>query len=133
MVLKLLGLCVREELGPETGCHLWESFGETQIVRVQVSYAPTDRTTGDELIEQLERSRKFLESLESQAGELPENPQGLLPVIRRIRFDLPTRAGEKSLLEVEDYQLGFADSMRTDNLSDIFPHLWTLRMSREEG
>jgi hypothetical protein len=132
VVLKLLGLCVREELGPETGCHLWQSFGETQVVRVEVTDTPPGRTAREELGERLQQSRRFLEALESQAGKIPMNPQGLLPAIRHIQFDPPTRAGEKNLLEVEDYQLGFADSIRTDKLAEILPHLWTLRMSREE-
>ena len=97
-----------------------------------MSDAPPDRSTREELEERLQQSRRFLEALESQTGELPFNPQGLLPAIRHIRFDPPTRAGEKNLLEVEDYQLGFADSMRTDKLAEILPHLWMLRMSRED-
>ncbi|MCA9712227.1 MAG: hypothetical protein KDK70_40700, partial [Myxococcales bacterium] len=66
---------------------------------------------------------------------LPPNPDAVLPIVRRYRFD-PPPPGELSPLEVEDYPLAHALQTRARSLADVLPSLWLLRVGGaplEEG
>jgi ATP-dependent Clp protease ATP-binding subunit ClpA/ATP-dependent Clp protease ATP-binding subunit ClpC len=125
-------LCIYDVLGGETGSHIWTSllYG-SEIVRVQVRPSATDASARALLDEMREQRRAFELALESGQDSLPENPAGLLPAVRKLRFDPPARSNEAVPLEVEDYRLGVIEATRARRLTELLPRLWMLRLSRD--
>ncbi len=68
----------------------------------------------------------FVGALE-QGTPVPHNPDAVLPIIRRYRFD-PSPTGEPAPIEVEDYPLAHAVCTRARRLVDVLPPLWLLRI-----
>ena len=64
---------------------------------------------------------------------LPEDPEGLLPAVRRVRFDPPQRPGETSLIEIEDYVTSQAVEQTARSLEDSLRALVWLRASRRRS
>ena len=134
VVLEIVGLSVYDFFAEETGCHLWQSLQSApEVVRVRVSSAPPDRTPRDVVAEHAAAVRRFQEALEAGRAELPENPEGFLPAVRRIRFDPPARPGATAMLELEDYLVGTSSATHARGLAEPLRQLWLLRMSRQEG
>ncbi len=52
--------------------------------------------------------------------------------MRKIRFDLPRRPGGSSPLEIEDYVMGFAETLEVRRLEDALAPIWLLRTSRAD-
>jgi ATP-dependent Clp protease ATP-binding subunit ClpA/ATP-dependent Clp protease ATP-binding subunit ClpC len=128
LVLKLSGVCLLDYLAAETGCHLWRSlaFG-TEIVRAEVASAHPDHSARSALEERAAAVRDFASALDSGSVPLPQDPDGLLPAVREIRFD-PPAAGQRSPLEVQDFVLGHAETVAAASIAEVLPRLWTLRM-----
>jgi ATP-dependent Clp protease ATP-binding subunit ClpA/ATP-dependent Clp protease ATP-binding subunit ClpC len=77
---------------------------------------------------QADERDRFMRALElAPAGEpLPDNPDAVLPVIRRYRFE--PRADRPTPIDVEDYALSHVTSTRARHLLDVMPTLWLLRL-----
>jgi ATP-dependent Clp protease ATP-binding subunit ClpA/ATP-dependent Clp protease ATP-binding subunit ClpC len=128
--LKIVGLCVLDFFALETGCHVWHSLAEQpEIVQVRVISAPPGVGT-KAIVEGQKARRVAFERAQREGGPPLENPDRLLPAVRKLRFDPPRRAGAPSLIEVEDYVLSYSTSLWALSLPDALPRLWMLRMSR---
>jgi ATP-dependent Clp protease ATP-binding subunit ClpC len=76
------------------------------------------------------REEAFGEAL--RKGAPASNPWALLPVVRKIRFDPPRADGAAAPLEIEDYAMGYAETMQVWTVGEALTPLWLLRMSRED-
>ncbi len=133
LVLKVVGLCVKDFFELETGTHLWHPLGSApEVVRVRVLPAPPGHTPSD-VLDALRAGRVAADRAVS-AGELPPRDHvGMLPVVRAIRFDPPRRNGQLCPLELEDYVMATVRSLPARTLADPLPGLWLVRLSREEA
>lgn len=125
VVMKIVGLCIKDYLELETGTHVWEpSITEPELLRVRVSSAEGGVS-----------AREAIHAYQAALGR-GDRPDRLLPLVRTIRFDPPRqdpsspRSGAGSLLEMEDYVLGMPASARVLAIADAFAKLWLLRVSR---
>jgi ATP-dependent Clp protease ATP-binding subunit ClpC len=132
LVLRIVGLSVLDFFALEQGSHVWTSLARgPEVVRVRVWPARPDETPEQVIEAEEEKQRRFDEAAR-EGRDLPENPTALLPVVRKIRFDPPRRAGTTSALEIEDYVMGYADTVEVRDLTDALEPIWLLRMSRED-
>jgi ATP-dependent Clp protease ATP-binding subunit ClpC len=119
LVLRLVGLCVRDYFTLETGTHVWHHLGGApELVRVVVSPAPPGQTASDAL-----RSRLAAIAAAEGAAE------PALPVVRVLRFDPPRGMGVAPI-EVEDFPTGLVRAGTARTLAEPLPQLWALRTSR---
>lgn len=133
VVLKIVGLCVRDFFALETGVHLWTSLDrEPQIARVRVIPAEFGETPESVIAAHVEKQRAYDEAARA-VRERPENPSALLPVVRKIRFDVPRNPGISSPIEIEDYVMGFAETVEARSIADALAPIWLLRTSREDA
>ena len=131
VALELTGLCALDCFGGEAGCHVWKSPARgTEVVRVDV--APASGSAREAILRHVEGVRRFREALD-RGEELPENPEGLRPAVRELRFDPPSAPGARERLDVEDYGLGWAETIQAGSLGDVLPRLFMLRASRSGG
>ncbi len=115
LVLKLVGLCMRDYLELETGTHVWQPYArEPELLRVTVTAA--------------DRSPRAL--LQARAADRDEV---WLPIVRRIAFDPPPDGRPATLLEVEDHVMGTSHAAYAREVSDVLAQLWLLRASRESA
>jgi len=129
VVLEIVGLCVRDFFAGEHGCHVRTSLSTTpEIVRVSVAPATPGRTPEDVVREHIEAMEAFEAALE-RGGALPKNPEELLPVVRRMKFELPEDVGQHFMVDVEDFPLCYATRRRVRGLGEAFRVIWMLRMS----
>jgi ATP-dependent Clp protease ATP-binding subunit ClpA/ATP-dependent Clp protease ATP-binding subunit ClpC len=132
-VLKIVGLCVRDFFALETGVHVWTSLDrEPQIVRVRVLPAEPGQTPESVIAVQIEAQRRYDEALRG-GRERPENPSALSPVVRKVRFDPARNPGGSSPIEIEDYVMGFAETIEAHSFEDALAPIWLLRTSREDA
>ncbi|MEP7126031.1 MAG: AAA family ATPase, partial [Byssovorax sp.] len=133
IVLKIVGLCVRDFFALEEGVHVWSSLDrEPQIVRVRVFPAEPGETPESVIAAHTEKQRRYDDA--ARAGsERPENPSALLPVVRKIRFDFPRNPGPPIPIEIEDYVMGFAETIGARSIADALAPIWLLRTSREDA
>ncbi len=125
-VLRIVGPGVRAFYAPEQGSHVRESIsGGTEVVRVRALRA--EATDLDAHLDALDVHRTaFCDALET--GERrPDNPDALLPIVRRYTFDPPT-PGALSWIDVEDYPLMYAYRGRSATLDEALQTVWLLRM-----
>jgi ATP-dependent Clp protease ATP-binding subunit ClpC len=133
LVLKIVGLCVRDFFALEAGVHVWTSLDrEPQIARVRVLPAELGETPASVIAAHVEAQRLHDEAARG-GGERPPDPSALTPVVRKIRFDLPRRPGGSSPLEIEDYVMGFAETLEVRRLEDALAPIWLLRTSRVDS
>jgi ATP-dependent Clp protease ATP-binding subunit ClpA/ATP-dependent Clp protease ATP-binding subunit ClpC len=112
-VLKIVGLCVRDFFALEDGTHVWTSLARgPEVVRVRVIPATSGATPAEVLEEAL--------------------PATLPPVVRKLRYDPPRAGGAPVPFEIEDYPMGYAETVAARRLSDALAPLWLMRASREE-
>ncbi len=132
VVLKIVGLCVHDFYALETGVHVWTSLDrEPQIARVRVFPAGPGETPDGVIAAHIEKQRLYDEAARSGSAR-PENPSALLPVVRKIRFDLRSSGGS-SPIEIEDYVMGFAETIEARSIADALAPIWLLRTSREDA
>jgi len=113
VVLRLVGLCIRDFLRLEEGTHVWHHLGGApELVRVVVRPAPVGETAGDALT-----------ALRASVA------LRVLPVVRVLRFDPPRGTGVAPM-ELEDFATGLVRSGTARTLTDLLPELWSVRMSR---
>ena len=124
VVLELAGLNLHTALASEEGCHLRISpDGESEVVRVRVLPADDERTPREAIERILEDRRRYADALERGVAPDLEDPERLLPVVRRITGERPGR--QPALCQVEDYLAAHAESGRVRNLQDLLlPMLW---------
>ncbi|OJY25699.1 MAG: hypothetical protein BGO98_34315 [Myxococcales bacterium 68-20] len=127
VVVKIVGLCIKDYLELETGTHVWQpSVSEPELLRVRVLPAGDGLTASGHV-------KAFLAAREkAEREDVPaeERPDRLLPVVRTIRFDPPAPQRPAVSLDMEDFVLGMPYSSRVSTMADAFPTLWLLRMSR---
>jgi len=132
LVLKIVGLCVRDFFALETGVHVWTSLDrEPQIARVRVFPAEPGETPESVIAAHVEKQSLHDEAARS-GRERPLDPSALSPVVRKIRFDLPRGGRVTSPLEIEDYVMGFAETIEAHRIEDALAPIWLLRASRED-
>ncbi|MCX4241409.1 AAA family ATPase [Paraliomyxa miuraensis] len=131
LVIRLVGPAVRASFEGEHGSHVRHGLGGgSEVVRVRVL---DGSITPAEHVRRLETEREaFVAGLESGAVPLPDNPDAVLPIVRRYRFD-PPRPGEPTSIEIEDYPLAHAVQTRARGLADVLPSLWLLRVGRRSA
>ncbi|MCA9664586.1 MAG: ATP-dependent Clp protease ATP-binding subunit [Myxococcales bacterium] len=130
VVLRLSGIAVRDYFAGERGCHIWRSLAHgTEVVRVDLLSAPDGKRAREVAEEHVAAVRAFNEALE-RGGDLPHNPEGLLPAVRQFRFTPPATRGARAPCEIEDYHLAHVETVRIADIAEALPRLWTLRMSR---
>jgi ATP-dependent Clp protease ATP-binding subunit ClpA/ATP-dependent Clp protease ATP-binding subunit ClpC len=133
LVLKIVGLCVRDFFALETGVHVWTSLDrEPQIARVRVFPAEPGATPEGVIAAHVEAQRAHDEAAR-EGRERPADPSALSPVVRKIRFDLPRAGRVTSPLEIEDYVMGFAETVEARRVEDALAPIWLLRASREDA
>lgn len=132
VVFKIIGLGALDFFEEEEGCHLWQPMrASAEVVRVRV--LPATQEPHEYLAAQRDAQTRFEEALATGDTEtLPENPRGLLPLVRRLVFDLQSAQNETTPIEVEDYRLGYSAATRGLRLRDLMKRLSWLRMSRED-
>ncbi|MCB9661213.1 MAG: ATP-dependent Clp protease ATP-binding subunit [Sandaracinaceae bacterium] len=130
VVLKFVGLGVTDFFAGEEGCHVRTSMlSGSEVVRVRV-LPDTDDLAPLCVIEEADQARaRFEDALERGEEPLPPDPDGLLPCVRRVRFDPPLRPGELAPIEIEDFRLGTSGTHQCRRLADVLPHYWALRAS----
>jgi len=135
VVMKLVGLCIKDFLELETGTHIWTpSVKEPELLRVRVTPASaTDTVTCAEMVKDFNAAREAADAASVSGAEASaERPDRLLPVVRSIKFDPPPPRRAGTLLEMEDYVLGIPYSAHVTRISEVFAKLWLLRTSRVE-
>ncbi len=133
VVLKLAGLSVLDRFAGEHGCHVRTRRADApEIVRVAVRPAPPEATAAEELAAGEAIRRRFVDALEAElaGGELPPNPEELLPVVRRYHYD-PAEGGAPALCEVEDYLLCHAAGHRVRSFAEVLAVLALLHQTVE--
>lgn len=126
VALRLIGPSVADFFGGETGCHVRRTAGSgPEIVRVTVARGGGDPESA--LRDHAERRARFEAALESE-GELPRNPEALLPVVRSIRWDPEPQRATRAW--VEDYTFSHVVSRRVRSLDELLRDLWLLAAGR---
>ncbi|MCL2726299.1 MAG: AAA family ATPase [Polyangiaceae bacterium] len=127
VVVKIVGLCIKDYLELETGTHVWQpSVNEPELLRVRV-LAAEDGLTASGHVKAYIAAREKAERVGVPAEARPDR---LLPVVRTIRFDPPLPQRPAAPLDMEDFVLGMPYSTQVTTMADAFPTLWLLRMSR---
>ena len=127
-VLHLSGVAIREWLAGEQGCHVWNAVTKgSEVVRVRV--LPANDSPEAVIRAHLDARADFEDALET--GRVPPaDPESLLPVVRRIRFNPPERPGAVAPYEIEDYRTAYVDRGNVADIAEALPTLLWLRMSR---
>ena len=133
LVLRIVGLSVLDFFALEQGSQVWSSLARgPEVVRVRVWSAGPEDTPARMIEAEEEKQRRFDEA--ARLGvPLPESPTALLPVVRKIRFDPPRRAGASAPLDIEDYVMGYAETVVVRSIAEALLPIWLLRMSREDS
>jgi hypothetical protein len=122
VALRLVGPGVTDFLRAETGCHVRRTLTTgPEIVRVRVLAG------GHDPLAWVEQHRRLLQAFErglEGRGELSDNPEQLLPVIRSLRFD--PEPGQLAALRVEDYRLSYTATRRVRHIRELLHDLWLL-------
>ena len=128
VVLRLAGPAIRVFFASEVGCHVRHALSSgREIVRVRL-YDGANQTPMAFVSKQREARAAFIEALESGA-DLPPDPDGVEPIIRRYDFE-PGAGGKLGPLSVEDYALAFAISTKARSIAEVLPMLWLLAIGR---
>ncbi|MEM9075043.1 MAG: hypothetical protein AAGE52_41485, partial [Myxococcota bacterium] len=128
LALTLGGVDLYRWLQGEHGCHVWNAVTRgSEVVRVRI--LPEAKHGADFLREHQDAQKRYERALESGVDPLPEDPERLLPVVRRIRFD-PGRG--PAPFEIEDYPLQHVERGNTRTITEVLPAFLWLRMSHQE-
>lgn len=126
-VLHLSGVAIREWLAGEEGCHVWNAVTKgSEVVRVRI--LPATQSPEDVVRGHLDARKAFEEALET-GNVPPPDPERLLPVVRRIRFNPPERRTTTAPYEIEDYPTSYVDRGNVADITEVLPTLLWLRMS----
>lgn len=117
LVIKLVGLAVREYFQPDQGIHVWQRNASIpELVRVRVFPGTREPSEICERHIQLKSDPHATERWDA-----------LLPLVRKIRFDEPASARPPAPLDLEDYSVGLSEHWRARDLADVLHPLWLLR------
>ncbi len=109
VVLVLRDVLLAPALAGEHGSHVFQSLaGEPEIVRVEVTAGARDPRAA---VVEHQRALQAFEAAVDRGGALPLNPESLLPVVRRLGYRPPLRAGEPWQVEVEDFVTGWSAAL----------------------
>ncbi len=115
LILKMVGLCMKDYLELETGTHVWHPYArEPELLRVEVT-AADDASPRD---------------LASTHAERLDMDTPWLPIVRTIRFDPPRAGRPATLLELDDHGMGTSHAAYARDVADVLGPLWLLRVSR---
>ncbi len=109
--------------GGGTGGHLRVSpDGESEVVRVQLRPA-VEGGPAAAIKKLLSDRERYASALERGVHPDVEDPDRLLPVVRRITGDRPTR--QPALVQVEDYRVQHAEQGRVLKIEELLlPMTW---------
>lgn len=134
IALRVNGPGIRSFFVGEEGCQIRDSLtGGTEVIRIVV-LSGTELDPLTYLLNQEARRERFIEALEASENDasLPDDPDRLLPVIRRIQFDQmdvdANGVRPATWVDVEDYPLGYVYRGKVKQLADVFSTLWLLRL-----
>ena len=129
VVIRLVGLCIRDIFEAEDGTHVRTSLGDSpEIVRVVVADAPASEDARGALLARMEARRAFEAALQSGTA-LPDDPDALGPLVRRVSFE--DTGDSQFLVDLEDYRMSWATRRRVSRLSEVLEVLWMLRMGSQ--
>jgi len=133
VVLKIVGVAVRDFFELETGTHIRHALGASpEIVRVRVLPAHPDDGAARVVERHAAAVHAFAEAV-AAGGDLPEDPDALLPATRTVRFDPPRKGAQSTPVEIEDYAMGTTLARPVRRLADALYDLFQIRMSREDA
>jgi hypothetical protein len=128
IAIALHGLFVREALAHDHGTWMVRSAtAEPDVVRVEIQ--PGGKPADAVLRDHLARRHAFDRVLE-HGGELPVNPDVLLPVTRTINYRAALRSGEAYHVEIEDFATGWVDRGLVKDIPAAVRRAWHLAWSR---
>ncbi|MGZ3477308.1 MAG: hypothetical protein ACXWUG_27635, partial [Polyangiales bacterium] len=127
IVAQVFGPCVADLFEEETGTHLLEGHAiAPELLRVRVLPGGSPRALAEEHV-------RMRAAFDRSTGDVPR-PDALLPIVRRVRREdrEPPRPGSKTpiKLAVEDYKLGWADTIVARDLEAALAPVFLLRLSR---
>jgi ATP-dependent Clp protease ATP-binding subunit ClpC len=130
LVVRLSGIGIRDMLGLEEGSHVHQPLARSpEIVRVRSlgsSVAPRKAVAGF-----LEERAVWDRAVHQGAtGTPPSNPSRLSALVRKWRFDPPSRPTVPVAIEVEDYVTGQSLELRAPGLPEALAELLLVRASR---
>ncbi len=121
VALLQLGPSVKRFFVGETGCHVRRTpLSGPEIVRLRV----LPLADPAEHLRRHELSRREFESALESAGDLPENPESLLPIVRSLRFE--PEPGKLTQATVEDFRLAYFRERRARDIGDLLGDVWLL-------
>jgi len=132
IAINLFGPGMRTYFSGEEGCHVRESrSGSTEVVRVRI-FDGRGVSAAEHLRQHEARRKAFIDALERGGPEahLPDDPDVLLPIVRRIQFDPGSLGASAGLawIDLEDYPLGYVTRTKVRHINEILPSLWLLRL-----
>ncbi len=133
IALRVIGLGVRDFYELDHGTHVWSSHTRgPEIVRLRV-LAPGSAA---------EAVRAFAARAKAWRPGPPwglgpgeqheESPFALPPLVRAIRFEPPSSATAGAPVEIEDYVMGYAETVDAKSIAAALQELFMLRRSRED-
>jgi ATP-dependent Clp protease ATP-binding subunit ClpA/ATP-dependent Clp protease ATP-binding subunit ClpC len=127
LVAQVVGPCIADLFEEETGTHLLEGHAiAPELLRVRVLGGGSPRGAAEEF-------QRMRQAFDRSTGDVPR-PDALLPIVRRVRREErePPRPGQKTpiKLSVEDYKLGWADTIVARDLEAALSPVFLLRLSR---
>ena len=129
--VQLRGLFVRTALESEHGTWMVRAAAsEPDVIRVEVR--PGVHGSVKDVLRAHLAARQELERVLEHGGELPPNPDALLPVTRTITFRAPLRPGESYHVELEDFATGWVDRGNHRALAPAIRRAWYLAWSRSD-
>jgi len=127
VVLVLRDAMITPALRDEHGSHVFRSLaGEPEIVRVEVTRGAVDPRAV--VVEHARRLAAFDAAVDA-GGEIPVNPEKILPVVRTVGWRAPLRAGEAYHVDLEDFATGWSSALDVASLDDAIRQAWWLRWS----
>ncbi len=104
--LLLSGLFAVDTFAGEPGSHIWQpSSAEPEMVRVDVTSAGIGEIDPGARLSAISTGVKAFETaLSIGQTPLPPNPEGLVPAVRSLRFNLPLRSTEVFKVNVLDFR-----------------------------
>ncbi len=132
VVLDVVAVGIGDRLRLERGTHAYHTLAEgarLAVVSIGSESAPEPLQV---LKAHLEARGQFERALEQGQSALPDNPDRLLPLIRRVHYRASSEPSVPGTFEVEDYQLQMRVCTRARDLTEAYQPLWQVVDSSEE-
>jgi len=129
LALGVGGLSVVDLLMSEHGAHARESLGATsEVVMVRVLPHAGRPDPASLLRDRVAQRSAFAKALDAGHAPLPENPDALLPLVRRYHFD--GDGTQATIAEIEDFRLYWAARLNVRAFGDLVEPARLLHMAR---